>query len=100
MFSAFCCPTPPEPEVDAPPTPGPYVTRLHHDLSLHMAFRHLHRCGARPVGHAVAELLDTLGADPACLDDVLRWRALDHDLVAAFGGADFPCPPLDLVPQS
>ena len=100
MFHAYRRPTPPEPEATAPPRPGPCVTRLHHDLCLHVAFRHLHRCGPRPVGHAIAELLDVLGADPTCLDVVLQWRRLDPDLVTALGGDDFPRPPLDLVPQS
>jgi hypothetical protein len=99
MFSSYRRPTPPAHEAAAPATPGPCARRLDHDLPLHAAFRHLHRCGPRPLGHAVAELLDALGADPSCLDAVLQWRALDPGLVAAFGGDDFPRPPLRIVPR-
>jgi len=100
MFPAYRHPTRPQPEAAAPTRPGPCAQRLHDDFRLHAAFGHLHRCGPRPTGFAVAELLDAIGADPESLDDVLRWRALDPDLVAAFGGDDFPRPALDLVPPS
>jgi hypothetical protein len=74
-----------------------YTHRLHTDLRLHALFRHLHRCGPRPTAYGVAELLDTIGADPTSLDEVLRWGCLDPDVVAALCGDDFPRSPLDLV---
>jgi hypothetical protein len=49
------------------------------------------------VGCAFAELLDTIGADPGALDELLRWGRVEPDIVAALGGADFPRPPLDLA---
>ena len=76
---------------------GPAVQRLDRDPRLHLAFRHLHRCGPRPSAFFVAELLDAIGADPASIDHVLDWRRLDSELVAALGGSDFPRLPLDLV---
>ena len=96
MFATYRTPIP----TPLGPLPGstPCANRLRHDLRLQQTFRHLHQCGPRPVAHAVAELLDDLGADPHCLDGLLRWRALDPGLVRAFGGDDFPRPPLRLVP--
>jgi hypothetical protein len=77
--------------------PGPAVQRLDRDPRLHVAFRHLHRCGPRPSAFFVAELLDAIGADPASIDHVLAWLGLNPELVAALGGSHFPQPPLDLV---
>ncbi len=77
--------------------PGPAVQRLLDGLRLHQAFRQLHRCGPRPVGMFVAELLDRLHADPLTIDLVLTWRrGLDPEVIAAIAG-EFPRRPLDLV---
>ena len=76
--------------------PALTVQRLCQSPRLQHAFRQLHRCGPRPVAHFVAELLDSIGADPAAIDLVLTWRRqLDPDLIAALAG-EFSLP-LDLV---
>jgi hypothetical protein len=75
--------------------PALAVQRLQSPRLQH-AFRQLHRCGPRPVAHFVAELLDSIGANPAAIDLVLTWRRqLDPDLIAAIAG-EFSLP-LDLV---
>jgi hypothetical protein len=81
-------------------TPGPVVQRLRSDLRLHVLFRHLHRCGPQPTAYCVAELLDAIRADPASLDEVLKWGRLSPDVVAALGGSNFPPPPMDVVTLS
>jgi hypothetical protein len=75
--------------------------RLHADVRLHHAFRHIHTLGPRPTAYFLAETLDSVGADPAVLDAALTWqRRLDPDIVEAVGGADFPPLPLRVVPLS
>ncbi len=54
---------------------------------------HLHRLGARPVLEALAEVAD--GRDLGLVLDA--FARLDPDIVNAFGGADFPAPPLHEV---
>ncbi len=54
---------------------------------------HLHRLGARPVLEALVEVAD--GRDLGLVLDA--FARLDPDVVNAFGGADFPAPPLHEV---
>jgi hypothetical protein len=62
---------------------------------------HVHRCGPRPVGEMLIELLEEAGADPAVLDRLENrgWDRLDPETVRQVGGRDFPRPPLRGVPK-
>lgn len=76
---------------------GPCFQRLYQDLRLQRSIEHRHRCGPRPVGELLVEVLDSLNANPAVLDMLLGWEHIDADLVKALGGDRFP-PHLQLVP--
>lgn len=82
------------------PRPTPAVQRLCRDPRLHAALRRIHECGPRSVGMAIAELCDHAGVEPQALDYLLTWCRLDPVTVRAVGGADFPRPPMDQVPEA
>ncbi len=63
------------------------------DLRRQRQAKHLHRLGARPVLEALVEVAD--GRDLGLVLDA--FAQLDPDVVNAFGGADFPAPPIHEV---
>ena len=75
------------------------IRRLHTSPHLHRAFAHLHGCGPRPVAEFCAELIDSLGGDPAHLDSVLDWQRLDRQVIARLGADQFPLRRLRAVPR-
>jgi hypothetical protein len=76
---------------------GPAVQHLLDEMPLQRAFDQLRECGPRAVAMFCAELLDSVGADPAALDMVLSWRhGFTPEVIAAMGREWPRC--LDAVP--
>ena len=74
----------------------PISDRILHEVRLQDAFMRLHKLGPRVVAEFCCELVEQSGADPAQLDRVLRWAALDPHIVR---GDRFPSP-LRVVPRN